>query len=57
MVTLRSIFLMFFVCLPAQANNSSLEQNVFKLGTSVKSLLLKYYHVQADEGNGELVMA
>jgi len=57
MVTLRSIFLMFFVCLPAQANNTPLEQNVFKLGTSVKSLLLKYYHVQADEGNGELVMA
>lgn len=56
MVTLRSIFLMLFISIPAQATTNVLEQDVFKLGTSVKSLLLKYYHIQADEGNGELVM-
>ena len=56
MVTLRSIFLMCFICLPSQAGTLSLENDVFQLGTSVRLLLLKYYHVQADEGNGELVM-
>lgn len=56
MVTLRSIFLMLFISIPAHATTNVLEQDVFDLGTSVKSLLLKYYHIQADEGNGELVM-
>lgn len=56
MVTLRSIFLMLCVSIPAHATANALEHDVFKLGTSVKSLLLKYYHVQADEENGELLM-
>lgn len=56
MLTLRSAFLMLFICLPSHADPVQLEQQVFNLGTSVKSLLLKYYHVQADEGNGELIM-
>ena len=56
MLTLRSASIMFFICLPSHADPAKLEQRVFDLGTSVKTLVLKYYHVQADEGNGELIV-
>lgn len=56
MLTLRSVLLIFFFSIPAQADPVSLEQDVFNLSVEVKSLLLKYYHFQADEGNGELIM-
>jgi len=55
MLLLRTLLLSFFLCLPAHASTLSDELSVFKLSTSVKTLLLKYYHVQADEGNPQLV--
>ncbi|MEK9765301.1 MAG: hypothetical protein VW274_02370, partial [Thalassolituus sp.] len=41
--------------LSAHAAGSVTEQSVFELSVDVKTLLLKYYHVQADEGNPQLI--
>ncbi|MCD8523549.1 MAG: hypothetical protein LRY66_12320 [Saccharospirillaceae bacterium] len=55
MLLLRSLILTLFVGFSAQASSNSLEQNVFDLSVGVKTLLLQYYHVQADEGNQQLL--
>ena len=55
MLLLRTLLLSLFFSLPAHASTLAEELSVFKLSTSVKILLLKYYHVQADEGNPQLV--
>ncbi|MDF1639514.1 hypothetical protein [Thalassolituus oleivorans] len=55
MLLLRSLLLTLFVSLPAYADNSELERSVFQLSVDVKMLLLKYYHVQADEGNTQRI--
>ncbi|MCB2385356.1 MULTISPECIES: hypothetical protein [Oceanospirillaceae] len=55
MLLLRSLILTLFVGFSAQASSNSLEQNVFDLSVGVKTLLLRYYHLQADEGNQQLL--
>jgi len=55
MLLLRTLILTLFVSLPATASVMENEQSVFELSVNVKTLLLKYYHVQADEGNPQLV--
>ena len=60
MLLLRTFIISLFFCLPVHAISSdgaplAEELRVFKLSTDVKLLRLKYYHVQADEGNSQLV--
>jgi len=55
MLLLRSLILTLFMSLSAHAAGSVTEQSVFELSVDVKTLLLKYYHVQADEGNPQLI--
>lgn len=55
MLLLRTLILTLFISVPAYASGLNTEQSVFELSVNVKTLLLKYYHVQADEGNPQLV--
>lgn len=55
MLLFRAILLTLFVSLPAHASVIALEDSVFELSVDVKTLLLKYYHVQADEGNTQRI--
>jgi hypothetical protein len=55
MLLLRTLILTLFISVPAYATGPDTEQSLFELSTNVKTLLLTYYHVQADEGNPQLV--
>lgn len=55
MLLLRTLILTLFISVPAHATGLDTEQSLFELSVNVKTLLLKYYHVQADEGNPQLV--
>jgi len=55
MLLLRTALLILFMFLPFHAKAIALEDSVYDLSVSVKTLLLKYYHVQADEGNTQRI--
>lgn len=55
MLLVRAVLLTLFMCLPLHASALAVEDSVFELSVDVKTLLLKYYHVQADEGNTQRI--